>query len=58
MQDLLDLNLYTLFSDFLVPSEANSKNVVKDGELFHLGFNLKTKVFTVFLYVIDKYNLW
>lgn len=34
---------------FLVLSEANSKNMAEDGKWFHLGFNLKIKIFTVFV---------
>lgn len=43
---------------FLVLFEAHSKNVVADGKLFLLGFNLKIKIFTLFMFVSYIPNLW
>lgn len=48
LQDLLDVIQHIIFW-CLVLSEENSKNMVEDGKLFHLGFNLKIKIFTVFV---------
>jgi len=41
---------------FLVLFEANSKNLVEDGKLFHRGFSLKLKIVTVFMAVSSIQN--
>lgn len=57
MQDLLDLIPHIVFWG-LVLFECNSKNVVEDGKLFHLGFNLKIKPLTIFMFGSYIQNLW